>query len=130
MAKRTRNKPIQKLVAYLDEHRVDIADSHRQDHRHHLRQGFYFQGLVSAALIVLAFSAGAPVVAEPLPASQRFQFELWAQNHCPTDAVVWVDGSSQFYNSSEERWYGRTTNGVFVCKHDAENAGYRLKPQR
>jgi hypothetical protein len=87
-------------------------------------------GLVSAALIVLASLAGAPVVAEPLPPSQRFQFELWAQNHCPTDAVVWVDGRSQFYNSSEERWYGRTTNGAFVCKRDAENAGYRLKPQR
>ncbi len=83
-----------------------------------------------AALIVLAFLAAAPVVAEPLSPSQRFQFELWAQNHCPTDAVVWVDGRSQFYNSSEERWYGRTTNGAFVCKRDAENAGYRLKAQR
>jgi hypothetical protein len=83
-----------------------------------------------AALIVLTLLAAAPVVAEPLSPSQRFQFELWAQNHCPADDVVWVDGRLQFYNSSGERWYGRTTNGAFVCKRDAENAGYRLKPQR
>jgi hypothetical protein len=86
-------------------------------------------GLISALLILLALFAGVPAAAEPLAPSQQFQFELWAQNHCPTDAVVWVDGRSQFYNSSEERWYGRTTNGAFVCKRDAENAGYRLKPQ-
>lgn len=80
-----------------------------------------------AALIVLALLAAAPVVAEPLSPSQRFQFELWAQNHCPTDAVVWVDRRSQFYNSSEERWYGRTTNGAFRLQ--ARRGERRLSPQ-
>jgi hypothetical protein len=35
---------MQELVAYLDEHRVYIADRHRRDRRHHLRQGFDLQG--------------------------------------------------------------------------------------
>jgi hypothetical protein len=40
---------------------------------------------------------------------------------------VWVNARSQIYNSSEERWYGRTTDGAFACKLDAEKAGYRAK---
>lgn len=87
-------------------------------------------GLWSAVGIVLPHLAGTPAAAEPLPQSQRFQFELWAQNHCPTDTVVWVNAYSQIYNSSEERWYGRSINGAFVCKREAEKAGYRAKPQR
>jgi hypothetical protein len=86
-------------------------------------------GLISALLVLVAFFAGVPAAAESLAPSQRFQFELWAQNHCPTDTVVWVDNRSQVYNTSEERWYGRTI-GAFVCKRDAEKAGYRVKLQR
>ena len=84
--------------------------------------------LLPAVAIALAFFAGASGAAQSLPQSARFQFELWAQNHCPTDAVVWVNALSEIYNSSEERWYGRTANGAFVCKGDAEKAGYRVKP--
>ena len=84
--------------------------------------------LIPAALIVLALVAGGPAGAEPLPQTQRFQFELWAQNHCPDDAVVWVNARSQIYNSSQERWDGRTIDGAFACKLDAEKAGYRAKP--
>ena len=85
-------------------------------------------GFISAVLILLAL-AGVPAAAELLPQLQRFQFELWAQNHCPADTVVWVDGRSQIYNLNEERWYGRTINGAFACKRDAEKAGYRVKAQ-
>jgi hypothetical protein len=85
--------------------------------------------LILAALTVLALFADGAVAAEPLPQTQRFQFELWAQNHCPEDIVVWVNARSQIYNSSEERWYGRTTDGAFACKLDAEKAGYRAKSQ-
>ena len=83
--------------------------------------------LILAALTVLVLAAGGAAGAEPLPQTQRFQFELWAQNHCPDDIVVWVNARSQIYNSSEERWYGRTVDGAFACKLDAEKAGYRAK---
>ena len=82
---------------------------------------------VPAALTILAFIAVGPAVAEPLAQSQQFQFELWAQRHCPTDTVVWVNEHSKIYNLSSERWYGRTIGGAFVCKLEAENAGYRAK---
>ena len=80
------------------------------------------------ALAVFAFVAdGTVVAAEPLAQAQRFQFELWAQNHCPIDTVVWVTTNSQTYNPRAERWYGRTRDGAFACKLEAEKAGYRAK---
>lgn len=82
-----------------------------------------------ALLLVLALLVGAPAAAEPIPQTERFQFQPWAQKHCPTDIVVWVNVRSQIYNSKEERWYGQTAGGAFVCKRDAEKAGYRAKPQ-
>lgn len=83
--------------------------------------------LTPAALAVLAFFACGPVAAEPLIETQRFQFEPSARKHCPADSVVWVNTRSQIYNSSDERWYGQTVGGAFVCKLDAEKAGYRGK---
>jgi hypothetical protein len=83
--------------------------------------------LVGAALTVLALLAAAPVAAETLLQTQRFPFELWAQHHCPADTVVWVSVRSQIYSSSDERWYGRTIDGAYACKLDAEKAGYRAK---
>jgi hypothetical protein len=65
----------------------------------------------------------ADAVALP-PEMAHFQFELQAQQHCPADAVVWVVASRGFYNSSSERWYGRTSNGTYACLGDAEKAGY------
>ena len=60
--------------------------------------------LIPAALTVLALVAGGSAAAETLLQTQRFQFELWAQNHCPADVVVWVHARSRIYSSSEERW--------------------------
>jgi hypothetical protein len=58
------------------------------------------------------------------PEMPHFQFELHAQQHCPADAVVWVVATRGLYNSSGERWYGRTSNGTYACRQDAEKAGY------
>lgn len=60
-----------------------------------------------------------------LPDMPHFQFERQAQQYCPADAVVWVVASRGLYNSSSERWYGRTSNGTYACLGDAEKAGYR-----
>jgi len=62
------------------------------------------------------------------PEMPHFQFEQQAQQHCPADAVVWVVASRGLYNSSSERWYGRTSNGTYACLGDAEKAGYRASP--
>ena len=82
---------------------------------------------LSAALLALALIAGGSAAAAPLNSTQRFEFEQWAQKHCPADTVVWVNVRSDIYNLSAERWYGRTAGGAYVCKLEAEKAGYRAK---
>gem|GEM_PF-6347196 len=82
--------------------------------------------------LVLGILNGGAVALEPqtLAQAERFQFDQSAKDHCPTDTVVWVNVRSQVYNLSDERWYGRTAGGAFVCKREAEKAGYRAKSER
>jgi len=81
------------------------------------------RGFFAVSLLLL----GMPLAeAAALPSDMpHFQFELQAQQHCPADAVVWVVANRGLYNSSSERWYGRTSNGTYACLADAERAGYR-----
>jgi hypothetical protein len=81
-------------------------------------------------LAVSLLLLGMPLAeAAALPSDMpHFQFELLAQQHCPADAVVWVVATRGLYNSSSERWYGRTSNGTYACLGDAEKAGYRASP--
>ena len=84
------------------------------------------RGFLAVSLVFL----GAPLAeaAAVLPDMPHFQFEQQAQQHCPADAIVWVVASRGLYNSSSERWYGRTSNGTYACLGDAEKAGYRASP--
>ncbi len=54
----------------------------------------------------------------------HFHFEQQAQEHCPSDSIVWAIARLGVYNSNAERWYGQTNDGAYVCRHDAETAGY------
>lgn len=76
---------------------------------------------VSMLLLGMPFAEAAALPSD-MP---HFQFEVQAQQHCPADAVVWVVATRGLYNSSSERWYGRTSNGTYACLGDAEKAGYR-----
>jgi hypothetical protein len=81
--------------------------------------GFSIIGLLAAA------PASAIDVAVPPPLSPSFRFEPDAQRHCPADGVVWVDVALRIYNQPDERRYGRTRDGVFMCRGDADTDGYR-----
>ncbi len=83
--------------------------------------------LLPSAVAVYQFSLVAPVArADNLPPKiPTFEFEGEAQRHCPNDLVVWATPSMGIYNSSAERWYGRTSTGAYGCLRDAEHAGYR-----
>jgi len=84
------------------------------------------RGFLAVSLLFLSVPlAEAAVLPPEMP---HFQFEQQAQQHCPADAVVWVVASRGLYNSSSERWYGRTSNGTCACLGDAEKAGYRASP--
>jgi len=65
-------------------------------------------------------AAAAPLVLDV----GHFQFEQQAREHCPSDSIVWAIARSGIYNSSAERWYGQTSDGTYVCRRDAETAGY------
>ena len=54
-----------------------------------------------------------------------FRNEQQAQQHCPTDVVVWVNLPSGIYHFRGQRWYGVTKSGAFVCKKEADAYGYR-----
>ena len=51
--------------------------------------------------------------------------EAEAKAHCATDTVVWVNLRSKIYHFSGNRNYGTTTNGEYMCEHDAVAAEMR-----
>jgi hypothetical protein len=54
-----------------------------------------------------------------------FLTETAAQAHCPRDVVVWLNIPTHVYHEKGMRWYGRTKNGAYVCKREADAAGDR-----
>ena len=54
-----------------------------------------------------------------------FQTESAAQAHCPSDEVVWLNADSGIYHEKGMRWYGHTRYGSYVCRKEADAAGYR-----
>ena len=58
-------------------------------------------------------------------AQTNFNSERAAQQHCPSDVVVWLNLPSGIYHLKGERWYGATKRGAYVCKKEADQAGDR-----
>lgn len=54
-----------------------------------------------------------------------FDSERAAQAHCPSDEVVWLNLPTGIYHEKGMRWYGRTKHGAYVCRKEADAAGYR-----
>jgi len=54
-----------------------------------------------------------------------FRTEQQAQEHCPKDAVVWVDPQSGGYHLSTSPSYGHAAAGRYACRREAESAGMR-----
>ena len=75
--------------------------------------------LVSATLIIGSTLAA---VSAPLV---LFSTEEQAQQHCPSDVVVWLNLPTHIYHWKGMRWYGNTKNGAYVCKKEADENGNR-----
>lgn len=54
-----------------------------------------------------------------------FSTEASAQSHCPNNEVVWLNLPTGIWHQKGARWYGRTKNGSYVCKNEAETSGDR-----
>ena len=72
------------------------------------------------ALVLLIPSVSAVAQTAPL-----FSTEQQAQQHCPSDVVVWVNLPSGIYHFKGQRWYANTKSGAYVCKGEADKSGYR-----
>jgi hypothetical protein len=77
--------------------------------------------ILLASLAVAAY--GVSAFAIPLT---PFRYESQAQQHCPADAVVWLDlRKGIYYAKRQQRWYGRGLSGGYVCREEARGNGYR-----
>jgi hypothetical protein len=85
--------------------------------------------LVPSAVVIGEFAFAVPGAKANSPSASipLFQFERQAQLHCPDDSIIWATVSTGIYNSSADRWYGRTRSGAYGCLRDAKNAGYRVE---
>jgi hypothetical protein len=95
--------------------------------------------VVFAALLMLAApnpaqaqSAAHPPAAASAPLSaNQFTSEQAAKSHCPSDTIVWVNlGGSKAYHASGDRFYGKTRQGAYMCRKDADQAGFHAAGQR
>ena len=58
-----------------------------------------------------------------LPSYRPFRTEQHAQEHCPRDAVVWVDAQSGTYQLKGQGTYGISATGRYACRSEADGAG-------
>lgn len=79
---------------------------------------------MTRAALVLIFIL-LPISAVPQHPPAEFPSEQQAQQHCPTDTVVWLNLPTGIYHFRGERWYGRTRSGAYVCEKEADQAGDR-----
>ena len=73
----------------------------------------------AVTMLVVAGAAGNAV------ALSLFQTETQAQQFCPNDSVVWLDFKKRIYYLPGQRQYALGRTGVFVCRGEAKNDGYR-----
>jgi hypothetical protein len=54
-----------------------------------------------------------------------FDSEASAQTHCPSDQVVWLNTRSHIYHEKGTQYYGKTKQGEYACRKEADAAGDR-----
>ncbi len=100
-------------------------------------------GAMAAAPLAIAQTAKAPMgtmapastisshsmvktSASTLPKADRFTTQAAANAHCQNDTVVWSTlTKSKTYHATGSKYYGKTKHGAYVCKGDADTAGFR-----
>jgi len=69
-----------------------------------------------AVAVSIGLAAGHIALADT---AQLFPSEAAAQQHCPSDKVVWLNTKTGVYHFRGTRWYGRTKDGAYVCQREA-----------
>jgi hypothetical protein len=81
----------------------------------------WFPSRLLLAALPLAFTA----CAQSPEVLMAFRTEQQAQEHCPTDTVVWVDPQTGEYYLNTSPSYGHAGTGRYACRREAELAGMR-----
>jgi hypothetical protein len=81
------------------------------------------RNLIAALAVLIALLATPAIAQSGRPA--LFNTEQQAQQHCPTDTVVWLNLPTGVYHFQGQRWYGNTKAGAYVCEKEADAAGDR-----
>jgi hypothetical protein len=74
-------------------------------------------------LLAVVLALGCAECTRSLSTLIAFRTEQQAQEHCPNDAVVWVDPQSGTYYLKTSASYGRVGVGRYACRGEAEDAG-------
>jgi hypothetical protein len=83
------------------------------------------RSLLSLALVVALLLPGVGVAQRPTVPVPTFGTEQKAQQHCPSDTVVWLNLPTGIYHFQGQRWYGNTNSGAYGCRREADQAGDR-----
>ena len=84
----------------------------------HLLRTHGARAALVVAVALLSSEAWASVLA-------LFRYEHQAQQHCPTDTVVWLDFEKGRYYFHHQELYGSGFRGSFVCRQEARRSLYR-----
>jgi hypothetical protein len=76
-------------------------------------------------LLMLSLLATARAVLAAQTEATLFTSEAEAEQHCPTDLVVWVDAATRVYYYRGQNLYGSTKTGGYACRKDLIGHGYR-----
>lgn len=82
------------------------------------------RAVLASAVLAILLLVGTPAV-QAASSSSLYTSEDQAQAHCPHDSIVWLNLPTRVYHFQGQRWYGRTKNGAYVCKREADAAGAR-----
>jgi hypothetical protein len=62
-------------------------------------------------------------LAWPACGLETFGQEAQAKQHCPTDAVVWLNLPTMIWHYKGQRWYARTIHGAYAYEKEAVAGG-------
>jgi len=68
------------------------------------------------------FCPNAALLLKPLT---DYQTEREAQQYCPNDTVVWLNGRTAVYHFKGQRWYGATKEGCYEYRKEADRQSDR-----
>jgi hypothetical protein len=81
--------------------------------------------LVALWFVLAVLLSSDALALSPTTPLTNYPTEAQAQQHCPTDTVVWLNLPTGIYHSKGQRWYGRTKSGAYACRAEANQAGMR-----